>query len=352
MSICSRLPPRSALLLLLGWGSALLPAQAGQAAAPLSTWTVAPVASATLASYDGTVEAVRQTTLSAQVAGAVVALPVKAGDRVKAGQLLVRLDARAAEQQAGAASAQVQAARAAQDAATSEVQRQRQLFQSRFISQAALDHAEAQYKAATAQAQAQVAAAQAAHTTTGYFAVKAPYDGVVTEVAVMLGDMAQPGRVLLTLFDPATLRVVAAVPESAALPLKVASQPAPTVELAAQPGRLLAPARWELLPAADPATHTLTVRLELPAGSAAVPGSFARAWLPVAGAAAARLRVPTRALVQRAELKGVYVLDGEGRALLRQVRTGPALGDQTEILAGVAVGERIALDPQAAARRP
>ncbi|KQV59555.1 hypothetical protein ASC95_27945 [Pelomonas sp. Root1217] len=324
---------------------------ASHAAGAPAIWTVTPVANTALTGYDGTVEAVRQTVLASQVAGAVVGLPIKAGDRVKAGQLLVRLDARAAEQQAGAAVAHVQAARAAQDAATSEVKRQRQLFQSHFISQAALDHAEAQYKAATAQAEAQVASAQAARTETGYFAVKAPYDGIVTDVAVMLGDMAQPGRALLTLFDPTTLRVAVAVPESTALLLKALPVQAPAVELAGQPGRLLSPVHWEVLPAADPATHTVTVRLDLPAGSLAAPGSFARAWLPGA-AATARILVPTQALVQRAEFKGVYVVGGDGRALLRQVRTGPALGDQTEVLSGLKLGERVALDPQAAARRP
>ncbi len=345
MSIWSDLLPRAALLLGLA-----MPA-AAQAAEALATWTVQAAPGGAASSYDGTVEAVRQTVVSAQVAGAVVALPVKAGDRVRAGQLLMRLDARAAEQQAGAAAAQVQAARAAQDVATSEVQRQRQLFQSRFISQAALDQAEAQYRAATAQAAAQVAQAQAARTQTGYFTVEAPYDGIVTDVAVMPGDMALPGRPLLTLFDPTRLRVVVAVPESAAAALKAQTAQAPTVELAGQPGRPLTPLRWEVLPAADPATHTVTVRLELPPASVATPGSFARAWLP-GGGQAGRLFVPTRALVQRAELRGVYVLAADGRALLRQVRTGPSQGDQTEILSGLARGDRIALDPQSAARRP
>lgn len=348
MPLSSRLLSRAALLLWLV-GSA----PAGHAAGALATWTVAPEAGAALTRYDGTVEAVRQTVLSSQVAGAVVALPVKAGDRVTAGQVLVRLDARAAEQEAGAAAARVQAARAAQEAATSEVNRQRQLFQSQFISRAALDHAEAQFKAASAQAEAQVASAQAIRTGTGYFAVKAPYDGIVTDVAVMLGDMAQPGRVLLTLFDPSTLRVAVAVPESAALQLKASPAQAPTVELATQPGRLLSPSRWEVLPAADPATHTVTVRLELPAGTTAAPGSFAQAWLPgpVPGAAD-RIRVPTQALVQRAEFRGVYIVGADGRALLRQVRTGPVVSNQTEILSGLKPGERVALDPQAAARRP
>lgn len=329
------------------------PARLAQAADQLSTWTVTSGSADELSRYEGTVEAVRQTVVAAQVAGAVVALPVKAGDRVKAGQLLVRLDARAAEQQAGAAAAQVEAARAAQQAATLEVQRQRLLFQSRFISQAALDQAEAQYRSASAQAAAQLATAQAARTESSYFTVKAPYDGVVSEVPVMPGDMALPGRTLLTLFDPASLRVAVAIPESVAARLRSTPSAVPAVELGGTSQRRVTPIRWEVLPAADPVTHTVTVRLELPGGSGAAPGAFARAWLPVAEPLdQSRVLIPTRALIQRAELKGVYVIDAQGRPLLRQVRVGPVRGDQTEILSGLARGERVALDPQAAARRP
>lgn len=319
------------------------------AADALATWTVASSNLQGLSSHDGTVEAVRQTVVAAQVPGAVVALPVRAGDRVKAGQLLARLDARAAEQQAGAAAAQVEAARAAQQVATLEVQRQRQLYASRFISQAALDQAEAQFKTATAQANAQLAAAQAARTESGYFAVKAPYDGIVTELNVMPGDMAMPGRPLLTLFDPSSLRVAIAVPESSATHLRNRLTTPVTVEIAGQ--RITAP-RWEVLPAADAVTHTVTVRVELPAGTVATPGSFARVWLPGGAGGDSRTFIPSRALVQRAELKAVYVVDADGRALLRQVRVGPASGDQVEVLSGIKPGERIALDPQAASRRP
>ncbi len=345
------MPRRSHVLshVILALAAGLLPI-VSPAADPLATWTVAPAATQGLGSHDGTVEAVRQTVVSAQVAGAVVALPVKAGDRVRTGQLLARLDARAAEQQAGAAAAQVEAARAVQQAATLEMQRQRQLFASRFISQAALDQAEAQFKSTTAQANAQMAAAQAARTESGYFLVKAPYDAVVAEVSVMPGDMALPGRALVTLFDPSALRLAVAVPESSAAVLRSRLATPVSVELAGQ--RVMAP-RWEVLPAADPLTHTVTVRIELPAGSAAAPGAFARAWLPAGPerSATPRVFIPSRALIQRAELKGVYVVGTEGRPMLRQVRTGPAGGDQTEVLTGLKAGERIALDPQAAARR-
>lgn len=324
-------------------------AGAGDGDAP-ALWTVSPSSLQGLASHDGTVEAVRQTVVSAQVAGAIVALPVKAGDRVKAGQLLARLDARAAEQQTGAAAAQVEAARAALRVATLEVQRQRQLFASRFISQAALDQAEAQFQTASAQANAQHAAAQAARTESGYFTVKAPYDAVVTEVSVMPGDMAMPGRPLLTLFDPTSLRVAVAVPETVATALRDRLATPANLEIG---GQRLTATRWEVLPSADAITHTVTVRLDLPAGLSATPGSFARAWLPVVagGTAPQRIVIPARALVQRAELKAVYVVGADGRALLRQVRVGAASADQVEVLSGLKAGERIAMAPEAAARR-
>lgn len=322
-------------------------AQAAGAVPPLASVPVAAAADGRAAAFDGVVEALRQTVVAAQVPGAVVALPVKAGDRVKAGQLLLRLDARAAEQQASAAAAQVLAARAAQEAATKEFERQQQLFRDRFISLAALERAEAQHKSAQAQAAAQLAAAGAARTESGFYTVKAPYDGVVSEVSVVLGDLALPGRPLVTLYDPTALRVTAAVPQSAA---PKADGAAPQAELPGAAAGRIQPLRWQLLPALDPATHTVQLRLDLPPGTTAAPGLFARVWLPGAAAGGSRLAVPVGAVLRRAELVAVYVIGADGRPLLRQVRLGAASGEQVEVLAGLAAGERVAIDPQAAAQ--
>lgn len=338
------------MLALAGLAAAAAPAHAAGDRPALASVAVAAGSTAQATAYDGVVEAVRQTVIAAQVPGAVVALPTKAGDRVKAGQVLLRLDARAADQQAGAAAAQVQAARASQEAATREFERQKQLFRQNYISQAALDRAEAQHKSTQAQAAAQLAAAGAAQTESSFYVVRAPYDGVVADVAVVLGDMALPGRALLTVYDPAALRVRAAVPQTAAPRQQPGQGPAPQAELPGVAPQRIEPVRWQLLPSVDPATHTMEIRLDLPAGTAAAPGMFARAWLPGAGAQPARLWVPAKVVVRRAELTGVYVLDAEGRPLLRQVRLGPVQGDQVEVLAGLAAGERVALEPQAAAR--
>ena len=336
--------------------SALLAAMAAWAvpaddrAPTLASVAVASSAQALAAGHDGVVEAVRQTVVAAQVPGAVVALRVKAGAPVKAGQVLLRLDARAAEQEAGAAAAQVQAARATQEAAAKEFERQKQLFQKNYISQAALDRAEAQYKSTHAQAAALLAAAGAARTQSGFYVVKAPYDAIVSEVSVVLGDMAMPGRPLLTLYDPAALRITAAVPQAAALRLGGTPGAALQAELPGVTATRITPVRWQVLPAMDPATHTVQVRLDLPPGTAAAPGMFGRVWLPGRSGDTPRLSVPARAVVRRAELTGVYVLGDDGRPLLRQVRLGPVSGDQVEVLSGLRAGERVALDPQAAAR--
>lgn len=91
----------------------------------------------------------------------------------------------------------------------------------------------------------------------------------------------------------------------------------------------------------------------LPPGIQGVsPGMFARAWLPVQAAGGARLFIPAQAVVRRAEMTGVYVVDASGRALLRQVRLGPSANGRTEVLAGLSAGERVALEPQAAVRLP
>jgi RND family efflux transporter MFP subunit len=338
----------------LAFGAAVLLAafaaagQASLASPPLASAPVLSSGNTQAAAYDGVVQAVRQTVVAAQVSGAIVALDVKAGDTVKAGQVLARLDARAAEHAAAASGAQVQAAHATQEAATKDYERNRQLFEKGYISKAALERAEAQYKSANAQAAAQLATAQAARTESDFYTVRAPYSGVVAEVAVVLGDMAMPGRRLITLYDPAALRVSVMLPQTAAGGLQL-DRP-PRVELPGViPGRI-DPVNTRLLPAADPATHTQELRLDLPPGLTGVgPGTFARAWLATPGGDQ-RVYIPASAVMQRAELSVVYVVGRDGAPLLRQVRLGRGDGDRVEVLSGLAAGERVAIDPQAAAR--
>ena len=340
-------------------GAAEPTASAPSPSPSLVTATVITAGAGQPTGFDGVVEAVRQTVLAAQVAGAVVALDVKVGEVVKVGQVLARIDARAANQNIAASDAQVLAARASLDMATKDLERQKQLFQKNYISQAALERAESQFKSTQAQVAAQLAEAGATRTQSGFFVVKAPYAGIVFEVSVALGDMAMPGRPLVSMYDPTSLRVTVSVPQSAALGLQ--KDAAVRIQLPGLPANRewVTPSHTVVLPTVDPGTHSMQLWLEIPppapgtAGDAATmlaPGLFARAWLAGAVDGPARLNVPVRSVVRHAEMTGLYVVGADGRPVLRQVRLGPVQGDSVEILSGVSAGERVALDPQAAAR--
>jgi len=325
-------------------------------------------------SRDAVVEAQRQTVVAAQVAGAIVQMEVKVGDRVSAGQVLMRIDARQAEQNTQASEAQAQAARAQGLLAAREFERQQQLFKQNYISQAALDQAEAQYKATQAHVQAQLAQVGVARTQSGFSIVRSPYAGVVADVPVSLGDMAMPGRALATIYDPTALRITTHLPQSLSRQLQVlqsAGSPAQgqiRIELPGlgATGRSITPSQIQILPTVDAASLTQELRLDLPAGLAGVvPGMFARvlwssglmskapagATSKAAELAPAPVLVPRSALLRRAELMAVYVLDSKGQPLLRQVRVGKIQGDQQEILSGLNAGERLVLNPQAAANK-
>ncbi|MGZ5236019.1 MAG: efflux RND transporter periplasmic adaptor subunit [Caldimonas sp.] len=333
--------------------SLALAAASRAGAAELNVVPAQPSAAAVASGFDGVVEAVRQTVIAAQVSGAVVLLDVKVGDSVKAGQVLLRIDARAADQNAAAAAAQAQAAHASLEVATQEYERKKQLFQKSYISQAALERAESEFKASRAQVNAQGAQAGAAQTESGFHVIRAPYAGVVAEVPVSLGDMAMPGRPLIALYDPSALRITAAVPQTVATQVVAGQMPRAEVPGLPAARQWVTPTRVQVLPTIDAATHTVQIRVDLPVGLEGVaPGMFARLWLPVAGSASAArsLSVPLQAVVRRAELTGLYVLDPNGWPVLRQVRLGRIDGDRVEVLSGLMPGERVASDPQAAAR--
>jgi RND family efflux transporter MFP subunit len=321
------------------------------AAGDIETAPVQVAASGNVYVADGYVEAVRQTVVASQVPGRVTALSVKAGDWIRSGQILARIDNRAAEHQAAASEAQVAAARAQMDAAEKDYQRSLTLFQKQYISRAAMDEAEARFKSLHAQARAMLAQAGVASTQTSFHALAAPYSGVVATVTTELGDMAVPGKPLLTVYDPGALRVVATLPERYVGVLKRGV--AVRLEFPGAPDAV----RWQtaqsvtVLPTQDPASHTAQVRLDLPPHVRLAPGAFARAYFPVSEDGGGTLTIPLKAVVKRTELHAVYVPNGAGRFQLRQVRLGRIAGEHVTVLAGLQAGERVALDPIAASKR-
>ncbi len=325
---------------------------AGTVASPsLRSMTVSATAVAAGNQYDGTVEAVRQTDLAAQVSGTIIALNAVTGERVKKNQLLVRLDAQAANQAAAASGAQLASARAQQALAQQEFERQKQLYEKNYISKGALDQAEAALKSATAQVHAQAAQTGVASAQTGFHTLKAPYDAVVSAVPATLGDMATPGKALVTLYDPGQLRVAVNVPQS--LAAKLDTQANAEISIRVDGQQNITPTAIQLLPAADAATHNRTVWLTLPANLTDIaPGTSTSVRFDSDTSKAGTgimISIPLSTLVKRAETTSVYVIGSNGQPLLRQLRLGEVHGDQVEVISGLSAGEHIALDPQIAA---
>lgn len=277
---------------------------------------------------DAVVEAVRQATVATQVAGRVIDLRAEAGQRVRQGEVLMRIDAREASEGVAAAQAQLAQARI-------NFERTRNLQQRKFVSQAALDKAEADLKSA-------VAAAGQAGAGLSHATVTAPIAGLIAQRQVELGEMASPGRPLVTVFDPKGLRVIANVPQYKLAEVRAATKA--RVEFP-ESGKWLDAARIEVLPTLDAHSHTVTARVYLPVEAEGMaPGMAARVHFIIGKAR--KLTVPPQAVLHRGEVNAVYVLDGQGAPRLRQLRLGEAVADGgIEVLAGLAGGERVSLEP-------
>jgi len=294
---------------------------------------------------DAIIESVHQATVSAQISGQLTQLAVDAGDRVKRGQLLARIDAREADAQLATASAQVAQAEAALAQAQLENNRTRSLVAQGFVSQAALDKADADLKTARASLEAARAGTTQAVTGRSFAELRAPIDGVVTRRLMEPGELATPGRGVLEIHDPAALRAVGTIPQFV-LP-RTARVDRAEVELPSVQRRVRA-VRVTMLPAADPRLLSTQIRAELPADAPAgiVPGTAAKVLVPIGRSQ--KLVVPAAAVIRRSELTAVYVLTEAGGRQLRQVRIGNRVSDDSvEVLAGLAAGERVALDPPA-----
>lgn len=304
---------------------------------------------------EGVVQAVNQTTVAAQASGRVLVLKVKAGDPVKAGQLLATIDDREAVVGNERSQAQTLQAEAEYRNALTHMERTRELQQKGFISKAALDTATTQLQAAQAAKDQARASSKLAGIVQGYARITAPYDGWVLQTHVQVGDLALPGAPVVTVYAPQPLRVEVQMPGSRSADARAAAQIRIEIEGPGNETHALIPTARQIIPSADPVSQTSQWRWDLKAQDAAtlIPGQPVRVQFSGASTATSKsLMVPTQAIVRRGELTAVYVAQGQG-FVLRAIRTGgQKTAEAQEVIAGLRTGEVIALDPvKAAAQR-
>ncbi len=290
---------------------------------------------------DGVIEAVQQSTVSAQTSGTVVELPFDVDDVVDAGELIVRLD----DSEQRARFNQVEAARVEAVSGLDDAERQfdriESLLERGVATQAEFDNARNALAAARARLSRAEAAAAEAQEQLEYTRITAPYSGIVTERLVELGEAVAAGAPLVSGFSLEELRVLVSIPQQYAEQARRERR----AEVMLDDGRVLTTGQMTFFPYADPATHSFRLRMDVedPDGSL-FPGMLVRVHLPVGERQA--LLIPEASLLRRGELRAVYVLDSQERARLRQVRIGSTVNGQLEVLAGLDEGERIALDPR------
>jgi len=292
----------------------------------------------------GQVAAASQATLSAKVQGTVQELRVREGETVRKGQALVVLDSRDLR-------ANLARAEAEYDNARTHLARMQRLYQQESVAKQELDNATRAFKVAEA-------GRRAAEAQLSYTVIKAPFDGVVTEKHIEVGELAAPGRPVLKLEDPRRLRLEATVSEGDVKAVAVGDKV--TVVVDALGDRPLTGTVAQVLPAGDPATHTFVVKVDLPPTPGLKSGMFGRMRLDKG--VSQTLAVPEPALIERGQLTGVYVVGDDQVAHLRWVKVGrrvPARaqggypapgalevgnGADVEVLSGLNAGERILAD--------
>lgn len=307
------------------------------------------------ASAVGTVHARESASLSAQVVGRVTAVLVREGDTVHAGQLLVRLDPSAARAEldrthADVAASQQQLAAAQTQAAlaSSTLERYKQLRDKKSVSPQEFDEvdhraqaAAAQVEAARAQVEAARAAASGARTASGYSSIVAPFAGIVTARHVDPGALASPGMPLVDVDRAGPLQLLVTVDESLLQTLH--SGASISVEISAASPASLQGRVAQIVPAADAASHTFLVKIDLPASANLRAGMYGSAQIGTASRTA--LVVPQSSVVAHGSLQSVWVVDDRGIAALRYVTLGTAHGGNIEVLSGISSGERVVLAP-------
>ena len=291
--------------------------------------------------FEGVVEAVNQATVSAQTSGRVEEVLFDVDDYVERGAVLVRFRATEQEARSRQAQAALEETRARLREAQAEQARVAGIFAKQLVARAALDKANADLKSAEARVASATARLAEATEQLEHTLVRAPYAGIVVERHIEAGEMASPGQPLMTGLSLERLRVATAVPQHYIDTLRSLAE----ASVYLPDGKSLASESITVSPYADPVAHSFRVRVDLSSGLHGLyPGMLVKVGF-VFGVDE-RLSIPQQALVQRSEVTAVYVVDAEGRLSFRQVRAGRSLADGRRlILAGLAEGEQVALDP-------
>jgi len=288
----------------------------------------------------GTVQPSRQAVVSSRVSGPVTAMKVSPGDIVSKGQALLQIEPDSIEGQVSQAEGALAQAQAALALAEKNFNRYQELHKKNAASDVELDMARMQYEQASGAVTQAQGAVRTASSVAGEANVVAPFSARVVEKLVDVGDMAAPGRPLVRLESRGGSQMRLSVRETDIRRVSLGQTILVSFDARPDLGRIEGTVD-EIAAAADPATHTFTVKVGLPDRQAAT-GASGRGYL--AGDPVERLVVPAGAIHARGGLELVVVRSKDGKSRTRAVTTGRPLADgRVEVLSGLAEGDEVLL---------
>jgi len=286
----------------------------------------------------GTIQPEYRMTISSRVSAGIVEMRVRAGQRVRKDELLVRLDSRDLTARVAQAKEIRRRAQAVRDLAASDYRRDKPLVDKAVIPRSEFDQTDMRLRTAEADVQHAQEALREAEVALSYAEIRSPATaGLVIDKLAEVGDLAAPGKTLLTMYEESRLWLEANVREREASLLRIGGSYGVRIEATGDKmdGKLV-----EIVPSADPSSRTVTARINLPRTEGLYPGMFGRVFIPVRETET--LLIPEAAVIRIGQLTMVDVII-ENSLKQRSIQIGEHLGDQVEVLSGLAEGEQVAL---------
>jgi HlyD family secretion protein len=288
----------------------------------------------------GTVQAEQVASISSRVVANILEMRVAAGQRVSKGETLVVLDERDLRHRVEQAQDAIRSAEATLSQAQSDYNRDKPLFDQQVITPYDFEHTQTNLKTAEANLHRLQQAEKEAEVNLSYAVISSPFSGIVVDKLANVGDLAAPGKPLLTMYEQGRLWLEANVPEELMGHIRLNEMASYRIDAL---GREMRGRVVEMVPSSDPSTRTVVARVHLDETKDVVPGMFGRLLVPMKGEDV--LVIPASAVIRAGQLTMVEVAD-QGRAQRRTIQLGRSIGDQFEVLSGLVPGEEVVLRPR------
>ena len=293
----------------------------------------------------GTLIADDRVEIASRLIGFIRDLRVREGSKVKKGELLLTIDPKEIEARLSEARARLAQAQARVNEVEADFRRYKKLFEQKLIPASRFQKQELALQVAREELRVAQANLNRVEVQFQYAKIRSPVDGVVVKKLKQAGDIATPGAPILVIENPNNIVLKTFIREDYVGQVQVGDRLVITVDAARL--RTIGTVT-RLVPAGNPATHSYLVKATLDEVGQARIGMFARAEFLVGSKWG--ILIPAEALVRRADLPGVYVVDDKGIAHFRMLRIGRNMDGRLEVLAGLRGGERIVLRAPAPVR--